>query len=130
MLSLGLHTQANRQPCRPIKLVLYSCGVHMTWKKVDPKKFEGAKFELAPTTRVEAAGELADDFMFEIFDFDAGDYLITDEADLHDYTDVGSSDIEPLWNKITEVYGITSEDSKSTRLVDIFDAISLRANPQ
>jgi len=102
----------------------------MKWKKVDPKRFEGKTFELAPQSRIESAGQLADEFMFEIFDFDAGDYLITDESSLADYTEFGSSDTSPFWKLIKVKYDINPEDSRSEKLVDIFDAISARRHTQ
>jgi hypothetical protein len=79
---------------------------------------------------VEAAGQLADDFMFDIFDFDAGDYLITDESSLADYTDIGSSDSSPSWKLIKDKYRVSPEDCRSDKLVDIFDAIVARKSTQ
>lgn len=99
-------------------------------KKVDPKRFEGKKIEFASTGRVEAAGELADDFMFEIFELDAGEYLITDESSLSDFTAFGSSDVDPLWKLIEVKYRIDRTDASSERLVDIFEAIILRDQVQ
>lgn len=102
----------------------------MKMKKVDPKKFEGKKIEFASTDRIEAAGELADDFMFEIFEFDAGEYFITDESSLSDFTEFGSSDVDLLWKRIEAQYHIDRTDVASERLVDIFEAIILRDQVQ
>ncbi len=102
----------------------------MKMKKVDPKRFEGKKIEFASMERVEAAGELVDDFMFEIFEFDAGEYLITDESSLSDFTDFGSSNVDPLWKLIEAQYRIDRNDVASERLVDIFEAIILRDQVQ
>ncbi len=102
----------------------------MKMKTVDPKKFGAKKIEFASTDRVEAAGELADDFMFAIFEFDAGEYLITDESSLSDFTEFGSSNVDPLWKLIEAQYRIDRADVVSERLVDIFEAIVLRDQVQ
>lgn len=44
--------------------------------------------------------------MLEIFDFLPGEYLITDESSLRDFTDLGSSDTTGIWNRITKIYAI------------------------
>jgi hypothetical protein len=98
----------------------------MKMKKVDPRRFEGKRIEYASYNRVEEAGELADDFMFEIFEFDAGEYLITDESSLSDFTEFGSSNTDPLWKTIEARYRIDRTDVASERLVDIFEAIIRR----
>lgn len=98
--------------------------------KIKSGPFKGKEIEFASVNRVEAAGEVADDFMFEIFEFDAGEYLITDESSLADFTDYGSSDVEPLWKLVQARYGVGPADARSDKLVDIFDAIIARRNPQ
>jgi len=102
----------------------------MKMKKVDPKKFEGKKIEFASTARVKAAGDLADDFMFEIFEFDTGEYFITDESSLSDFTEFGSSNVDPLWKLIEAQYRIDRTDVASEKLVVIFEAIILRDQVQ
>ena len=83
----------------------------------------GMTVEYASVARVEAAGSLAHEFMFEIFDFDAGDYLVTDESSLSDFTEYGSSDVQPFWTLIEAHYGVGQGDADSDLLVDIFEAI-------
>lgn len=102
----------------------------MKFKKINPKTFEGKKFEMAPANRVEAASEVADDFMIAIFDFEGGGYLITDESSLSDFTEYGSSDMEPLWRRIEARYGIGPSVVRSDKLVDIFEAIVARQRLQ
>jgi hypothetical protein len=92
--------------------------------------FKGKSVTYAPTDRVEEYRRVADDFMMEVFDFLPGDYLITDESSLRDFTDFASSDTSPVWCRITEIYRIEKADVPSERLVDIFAAIRTRRNIQ
>lgn len=92
--------------------------------------FEGKEIEFSTDDRVAAAAPIADDFMFEIFDLDFGEYLITDESALADFTDFGCSDTGPFWNSIRARYAVGPEDVCSDKLVDIFDAIIAKQNPQ
>ena len=93
-------------------------------------KFKGKTVTYAPTDRVEAYRRLADEFMMEVFDFLPGDYLITDESSLRDFTDFASSDTLPIWRRITDIYKIEKTDTPSERLVDIFAEIQVRRNIQ
>jgi hypothetical protein len=67
---------------------------------------KGKTVTYAPTDRVEEYRQIVDEFMMEVFDFLPGDYLITDESSLRDFTDFGSSDTSPVWRRITEIYRI------------------------
>ena len=49
---------------------------------------KGKKIQLAPTAGIEMFEGIAEDFMQRIFNLEAGDYLITDESSLHDFTRV------------------------------------------
>jgi len=97
--------------------------------KIKRGPFKGKKIEFAPTDRIERTREIANEFMFEIFDFNAGEYLLTDEASINDFTEIGSSDTAPIWSKIEIHYGITIEQVASNILVDIFDEILARRKP-
>ena len=68
--------------------------------------------------------------MKQVFDLEPGGYLITDESDLLDFTDMASSDASEIWKRITEIYGVTLADVPCGRFVDIFAAITLRRNVQ
>ena len=92
--------------------------------------FRGKKITYASTDRVEEFRKLAGEFMMEVFDFLPGDYLITDESSLRDFTDFASSDTSPLWRRITEIYGVGKADVSSERLVDIFTEIQARRSVQ
>ncbi len=93
-------------------------------------RFKGKKVTFASTARVEEFAQVASEFMGEIFDLLPGDYAISDESDIRDFTDMGSSDTSEIWRRIKEAYGVTNSDVTSGRLVDIFVEIARRRNPQ
>jgi hypothetical protein len=86
--------------------------------------------KFASSDRIEQFRRIADDFMLEIFDFVPGEYLITDESSLRDFTEFGSSDTAPIWSRITKVYAIERTDVPSEKLVDLFAQIEARRNLQ
>ena len=92
--------------------------------------FKGKKVTYAPTDRAEDFRKLAADFMMEVFDFMPGDYLITDESSLRDFTEFASADTSPIWSRITQIYAIGKADVPSERLVDIFAEIQRRRRIQ
>jgi hypothetical protein len=47
--------------------------------------FKGKRIEFAPVTRVEMFTDIAEDFMTRIFNFDPGEYLLSDESSLGDF---------------------------------------------
>ena len=87
--------------------------------------FKG-KVTCASTDRVQEYRRVADDFMMEVFDFLPGDYLITDESRLRDFTDFASSGTLSIWCRITEIYKVSRADVSSERLADIFSEIEKR----
>ena len=91
---------------------------------------KGKTISYASTDRVEGFRRVASDFMLEIFDFLPGDYLITDESCLRDFTDFGSSETSPIWSRITNIYKIGRVDVPSERLIDIFAEIQAKRNLQ
>ena len=93
-------------------------------------RFKGKKITFASSSRIDELREVADEFMFEIFEFGAGEYLITDESSLLDFTEMGSSDVSPIWRRIEDHYGIRAKDVSSDRLIYIFSKIDGRRNPQ
>ena len=100
----------------------------MTKFKRDPLK--GKIVTYASTDRIEEFRRVADDFMLEIFDFLPGEYLITDESTLRDFTEFGSSETSPIWSRITKLYTIERADVPSERFIDIFAEIQARRNLQ
>ena len=93
-------------------------------------RFKGKKITFASTARVEEFVQIASEFMGEIFDLVPGEYAISDESDIRDFTGMGSSDTSDIWTRIKEVYGVDNSDVTSGRLVDIFVEIARRRNPQ
>ena len=91
---------------------------------------KGRKVTYASTDRVEEYRRVAGEFMMEVFDFLPGEYLITDESSLRDFTDFASSDTSSIWCRIAEIYRIEKADVPSERLADIFAEIEKRRNIQ
>ena len=90
----------------------------------------GKTVTLSSTDRVEAYSAIADHFMSAIFDLNPGDYLITDESDLLDFTPMYESDTSEIWRQIEIAYGVAPCDVNSGRLVKIFEAIENRRRVQ
>jgi hypothetical protein len=98
--------------------------------KIRRGAFKDKKVTYAATDRVEDYRKIAGDFMAEVFDFLPGDYLISDESSLRDFTEFASSDTSPIWRRVTEIYSIAKAEVPSERLVDIFAEIRRRRNVQ
>jgi hypothetical protein len=92
--------------------------------------FKGKKITFASTERIEEFTQLAGDFIEQVFDFAPGEYVISDESDLFDFTDMWSSDTSEAWKRIAEIYHVSLADVGSERLVDIFIEITRRRNLQ
>jgi len=92
--------------------------------------FKGKKITFASTAQIEDLQQIANEFMEEIFDLLPGEYLISDESDLCDFTEMGSSDTSTIWAGITSHYGIKEFEVGSSRFVDIFTEIARRRKPQ
>jgi len=88
------------------------------------------KITFASTDRVDEFGRLASEFMEEIFELLPGEYLISDESDIRDFTDFGSSDTSDIWKRIKGLYGFEQSDVGSGRFVNIFAEIAQRRNIQ
>lgn len=88
------------------------------------------KISFASTARVEAFAHIATEFMEEVFDLLPGDYIISDESELRDFMELGSSETSVVWARIYEVFGIDRAHGASNRLVDIFVEIDRRRHPQ
>jgi hypothetical protein len=92
--------------------------------------FKGKKVTYASTERIDEFIVLSSEFMEQVFDLEPGEYMISDESDLLDFTDMESSDASEIWKRITEIYGVSRDDVRSGRFVDIFAAITQRRNLQ
>ncbi|MGH8066040.1 MAG: hypothetical protein ACRERE_12580 [Candidatus Entotheonellia bacterium] len=89
--------------------------------------FKGKKIEFAPTTGIDMFWEIAEDFMRQIFAFEPGEYLITDESSLFDFTGLDELEINDLHEKIQEVFDLDVSDIPSGILLEIFMRIHRRA---
>ena len=99
-------------------------------KVITRGRFKGKKITFASTERIEDFTRLADDFMEQVFEIESGEYLITDESDVLDFTEMGSSDTSEIWKRIEGIYGVALADVGSGRLVDVFTEIARRRNLQ
>ena len=92
--------------------------------------FKGKRITFASTERIAGFAQISGEFMEEICDLMPGEYLISDESDLRDFTHMGSSDTSALWARITSYYGIEEIEVGSGRFVDIFSVIARRREAQ
>ena len=99
-------------------------------KVITRGRFKGKKITYSATDRINEFTHLSSEFMDQVFDLEPGEYLITDESDLLDFIDMAASDASEIWNRITEIYGVSLADVRCGRFVDIFAAITLRRNVQ
>ena len=88
--------------------------------------FKGKKIEFAPTEGIDMFLESTEDFMRRIFDFEPGEYLITDESSLFDFTGVDEMEISDMHKKIREVYDLDVSDILSKNLLEIVRRIHRR----
>jgi hypothetical protein len=85
--------------------------------------FKGKKIEFAPTTGVDMFLKISDEFMKKIFDFAPGEYLMSDESSLYDFTGLDEWDLTTIQKKIQDVYDLDISDIKSRNLLEIFKRI-------
>ena len=93
-------------------------------------RFKGKKITFASTERIEEFTQLASDFMEKIFDFLPGEYLISDESELFDFVEMGTTDTSEIWKRITETYNVSMGDVGSEKFVNIFKEIARPRNLQ
>ncbi len=85
--------------------------------------FKGKEIEFAPTSGVDMFIKISDEFMKKIFDFAPGEYLISDESSLHDFTGLNEWDLTDIRKKIQVVYDLDISDIESGNLLEIFKRI-------
>ena len=93
-------------------------------------RLRSKKIEFASSSKVDDLQAVSSEFMFEIFDLMPGEYLITDESSLRDFTDMCSTDTAPIWRRIEARYAIDLSDASSELLADVFAEIRSRRNLQ
>jgi len=86
--------------------------------------FKGKRIEFAPTTGINKLLEISEDFMTKIFGLEPGEYLISDESSLYDFTGLNEKELPEIHNKIQEMYNIDVSDIKSRNLLEIFKRIN------
>jgi len=86
-------------------------------------QFRGKKIEFAPTTGIDRFFGISKEFMKKIFDFEPGEYLISDESSLHDFTGLDEMDLSDSHKMIQDVYDIDVSDIESGNMLDIFTRI-------
>ena len=85
--------------------------------------FKGKKIRFAPTSGVDMFVEICEEFMRKIFDFESGEYLITDESSLYDFTGPDEVELTDIHKKIQDVYDLDVSDIESGNLLEIFTRI-------
>lgn len=90
------------------------------YKIIPSGPFKGKRIEFAPTAGINMFLETAEDFMRRVFGFDPGEYLITDESSLFDFTGVDEKELSHIHKKIQEVYHLDVSDVESGNLLTIF----------
>ena len=98
--------------------------------RIPSGRFKGKKITFASTERIEEFAHISSEFMEEIFELLPGEYAISDESDVRDFTEMGSSDTSEIWARIKEMYGVDNADVGSGRLASIFAEIARRRNVQ
>lgn len=88
--------------------------------------FKGKRIEFASTTGVGMFPEISEDFMKRIFDFEPGEYLITDESSLFDFTGLDEMEMVDIHKRIRDVYDLDVSDIKSGNLLEVFTRIQHR----
>lgn len=99
-------------------------------KRISRGRFKGKRITFASTARIEDFTVLTNEFMEEIFELLPGEYLISDESELRDFTEMGSSDTADVWRQIKAIYGVEALDVGSEVLVNIFTEIVRQRNLQ
>ena len=95
-------------------------------KVIPSGSFKGKKIVFAPTTGVDMFLEISEDFMKSIFNFEPGEYLITDESSLFDFTGLDEMEIKDINGRIRDVYNLDVSDIESGNLLEIFKRIYQR----
>jgi hypothetical protein len=86
--------------------------------------FKDKRIEFAPTTEIDRLRAISEDFMNKVFGLEPGEYLISDESSLHDFTGFDEMELPDIHNKILKTYNIDVSDIKSRNLLEIFKRIS------
>ena len=91
-----------------------------------PRRADGQRITVAPCEQIERYRDIGEAFMQDVFGLGPGDYLVTDESTLLDFTDWWTSDTALVWAAIEARYGIGRKDVGSEILLHLYAAISRR----
>jgi len=108
---------------------LADLGVHISALKATGKRLPrpgtGLPLELASSSRIDAHGPLAADFLKRILGLDITQCFISDESSLwHFHVD---DDNASLYSKIMSIYGVDVSDIEGARISDILDRLAAHA---
>ena len=85
--------------------------------------FEGKKIKLASTAGIDLFTEVGEELMREVFGFEPGEYLITDETSLADFEGVNEMELPDIHKKIRDLYGIDVSDTGHGNLLEILGRV-------
>lgn len=88
--------------------------------------FKGKKIEFAPTTGVDLLTEISEEFMQKIFGLEPGDYFISDESSLRDFTGLDDGVLNDIRQKIQQTYDLDVSDIPSGNLLERFTRVHRR----
>ena len=88
-----------------------------------PRRPGRKRVTVASSDEIDRYSDIAARFMLDVFEFEPGDYAISDESTLRDFTFLGISDTTPAWVRIEELYGLSRIEVGSEHLLHIFAAI-------
>ena len=88
--------------------------------------FKGKRVEFASTTGIQKFDNVAEDFMRNIFGFEAGEYLITDQSSLHDFVGVDDMECADILARVRDVYRLDVADLPSGNLLKILTRLDER----
>jgi hypothetical protein len=85
--------------------------------------FKGKRIEFASTAGVDRFQTISEDFMRRIFNFEPGEYLITDESSLRDFTGLDEVELTDIQKRILDFYSLDVSDIGPGNLLEIFKRI-------
>ncbi len=87
---------------------------------------KGKKIEFASTVGIERFFGVSKEFMKKIFNFEPGEYLISDESSLYDFTGLDEMELSDIQKRIQDEYDTDVSDIESGNLLEIFKRIYYR----
>jgi hypothetical protein len=94
---------------------------------------QGKKIVFAESDRIEQQRDVANIVMLELFGFEPGEYLITDESSLYDFISLAEDHeqaLNSLWRRIENVFGVNRNDVGTENLASLFETVARRKSLQ